>query len=63
MFWTSMSCDTIAAANIVGDSDGILTLDGTLASWFEFDTPVSGVTLKICYKFNGASPLSLIPKP
>lgn len=54
LFWTTTSCDTIAAADVVGDSDGILMVDETLSSLFEFDTPVSGDRVTVCYKFNGA---------
>ena len=41
------------AAQLVGDDDGVVVVDSTLAPWFEFDSPASGSVVHICYKFNG----------
>ena len=53
MFWSASSCETGAGAALVGDDDGILLLDSSLAPWFVFDSPVSGSTVHVCYQFNG----------
>lgn len=49
------TCETDAAATLVGDDDGILEVDSTLAPWFVFDSLASGSVVHICYKFSGAS--------
>ncbi|CAM9792611.1 unnamed protein product, partial [Ectocarpus sp. 13 AM-2016] len=52
VFWSASTCETASAANLVGDPDGILPVDSTLAPWFAFDTSASGSIVHICYKFN-----------
>lgn len=55
VFWSVSTCETDAAATLVGDEDGILDVDSTLAPWFVFDSLSSGSVVHICYKFHGAS--------
>lgn len=54
MFWSeSASCDTRHAVTLIGDADGVLDVNSTLALWFEFDSTVSGASVHVCYKFRG----------
>ncbi|CAN0540052.1 unnamed protein product, partial [Ectocarpus sp. 12 AP-2014] len=52
VYWSASTCETASAANLVGDPDGILLVDSTLAPWFAFDRSASGSIVHICYKFN-----------
>lgn len=56
MFWSASSCEIDVAAKLVGDSDGIVQVDSTLAPWVAFDSPASGSIVHICYRFNGKCP-------